>query len=162
MAREIGLAIIGLWTPTIRQDRNVGCTPSAARYGWIEIWVAPHLQLDMAGQKCGLHPICSWTWLDRNVGCTPLAAGILPTVASSQGNYFFLALIILESGSGSWEGSIFFSSLRTPLVSMELFSTARNIYYLPWLKSDKIFKRIFLSISMVKSWPNKKLIFRAW
>lgn len=65
--------------------------------------------------------------LDRNVSYTSFAAWVLVAVACSQGNCVFL-LLILESSSGSWEGSIFCSLTRSPVVSMGLLSTARNSY----------------------------------
>lgn len=46
------------------------------------------------------------------------------------------------------------------LESKELFNTAENIYFV-LDEPEKIFERIFVRPSVVRSWPKWKLIFRA-
>lgn len=71
-------------------------------------------------------------WPDRNVGCNPFAAGVLCSVASSQGDTkSVLLLVILGSGSEPWEGCVFCTLFGVSLAFEELFHTSRNMYCLP-------------------------------
>lgn len=73
------------------------------------------------------------------------ATEALLTVTSSQHCWVSLTFLGLSLGVVVDLGSIvsFAPSLRTPLGSIKLFNTARNIYYLSKLKPNKIFGRIF-------------------
>ena len=110
----------------------------------------------MAAQKCGLHQV----------------GGQGPTNCSSlSGELFKSVFLLVIFGNPSRLGRVvsFASSLWMPLAPKEVFSTARNIYYLSQLKPDKTFKKIcglfvllcfVLSSSRVRGWPYWKLIFR--
>lgn len=105
--------------------------------------------------------------LDRYMNCTPFTARVLLTIASSQGNCLSLSFFWLSLGMTLDLRRVvsFASTLRKPLVSMGLLNIARIIHCLSWLKPGKISKRnfcLFVSTnSVVRSWPNGKLIFRA-
>lgn len=79
------------------------------------------------------------------MSCTPFVPRVLLTPASSPGSCVSLSLFWLSLGVARDLGQVvsFASSLGIPLKSMGLFNTARNVYYLFWLKPDKIFKMIF-------------------
>lgn len=95
-------------------------------------------------------------WLYRNVGCSRFVAAILLTVSSSQGSG-----LSFESGCESWR------VVSLPLVPMGLFFCWE--YLLPvqdrnLTRSSKGFLfyfSSFLSSSVVKHWPDWKLVFRA-
>ena len=81
----------------------------------------------MTGQKCGLQPICRQGPIDT---CQ----------FSGKSSFFWLSL-----GLSLYLGRIVSVtlSLGMPFVFKGLFSPARNIYCLSWLKFDKIYERIF-------------------
>ena len=109
--------------------------------------------------------------LDRKVSCTPLAASAPVTVASSQGE----CLLWLSLAAALDLGRVvcFAPSLGIPVVFKGLFNTTKNMYPSSRLKPDKIFERsppsppprhLFLlltGISVVRSWLNWKLVYRA-
>lgn len=92
-----------------------GTQARAQKYGQTEVWVAFHLQ-------------------QGSCHCCQLSGELSRS--------FFLGLPL---GMALDDGKVvsFSSSLGTPLASEGLFSTARNIYYLPQLKPSKIFERFF-------------------
>lgn len=84
-------------------------------------------------------------WPDRNVGCISFMATVLLTVASSWGNCLSLPIfcLSLEVALDLRRVVSFISPVRMRHAYMRLRDTARNIYCLSLLKTDKIFERIF-------------------
>ena len=102
----------------------------------------------MPRQKCGLHSFCSKGPTD----CCQLSGAFSKP-------FFLWAIFGVALGPGRVIS--FAHSLGMTLASKGLFNTVRSIYCLSQLKSDKIFENFFfLSSSMVRSWPDWKLIFR--
>ena len=89
--------------------------------------------------------------------------GSYQTAASPQRNDLSLSFFWLSLGVALDLARIIssVSSLRMPLAYTKgLFDNLRNINSLPQLKTEKIPERIFFSFSVVRNWPNWKLIFR--
>ena len=140
----------GVWHTTVH-----GITKNQT---WLSNWrkTTRATLKNIAREKSGLHPICGSLRLDINMSWTLFASGTLYQTASrAQGNCLSSSFFWVSLGMTLNLGKIvsFAPSLGMPLEAMFVQE------YL--LKLDKVFKIYFYGISVVKIWPNWKLIFRA-
>lgn len=130
--------------------KNLARQPSGwwpLKYCQTVIWVVPYLCL---------------VWLDRNVGWTSIAARVLPAIASSYERYLsFFLLVIFRNGSGPWEGDVLCTRVGGILLMSNNARNAGTCTICPGRNMPRYLKG-FLSSSMVRSWPDWKLIFKIW